>query len=144
MRSLVSFHRYKLYNSLAYNIYVAGKPLPGTDLMTVSVSHRHIIISFLTGADGGFSQTITLQYRTSSEDFRDADLKQYNLNYQGRDELELRGLGSNTAYSIRLVSDSECPDGTPPTSDVITVTTRGKSIFSQRISGNYNFRLRSS
>ena len=110
----------------------------------MSVSHRHIIISFLPGADGGFSQTITLQYSTDSDDFRDAEFEQHNLNYQGRDELELRGLESSTAYSIRLVSDSECPEGTPPASDVITVTTRGKSIFSQRISGNYNFRLRSS
>ena len=102
-----------------------GKPFRATDLAAVSVSHRHIIVSFLTGLDGGFSQTITCQYRTGSDDFRDADFEQYNLNFQGLDELEVRGLESNTAYSIRLVSDSECPEGTPPTSEVITITTRG-------------------
>ena len=93
--------------------------------MAVSISYRHIIISFVLGADGGFSQTITLQYGAGSDDLRDVSSEQYSLNDQGRDELELLSLESGTTYSIRLVSDSECPDGTPPTSDVITVTTRG-------------------
>ena len=103
-----------------------GKPFPATNLTAVSVSHRHIIISFRPGLDEGFSQTITLQYSTDSDDFRDAASEQYNLDFHGHRELELRGLESNVVYSIRLVSDSECPEGTPPTSDVITVTTRGK------------------
>ena len=110
-----------------------GKPFPATNLTAVSVSHRHVIVSFLAGLDGGFSQTITLQYRTDSDDFRDSEFEQYNFDFHGLGELELRGLESNVVYSIRLVSDSECPEGTPPTSDVITVTTRGKHKTSQYI-----------
>ena len=116
-----------------YCICPKGKPFPATNLTAVSVSHRHIIISFLPDLDGGFSQTITLQYSTNSDDFRDAEFEQYSLDFHGLGELELCGLESNMIYFIRLASDSECPEGTPPTSDVITVTTRGKHKTSQYI-----------
>ena len=124
-------HAFHLSETHAFVLRYQGKPLPATNLTAVSVSHRHIIISFLTGLDGGFRQTITCQYRTGSDDFRDAGSAQYSLNDHGRDELELLSLESDTTYSIHLVSDSECPDGTPPTSDVITVTTRGKHMTSE-------------
>ena len=93
----------------------------------MSVSHRHIIISFLPGLDGGYSQTITCQYRTGSDDFREANSRQYALGYLDYTELTVSdALDADTAYSIRLVSDNEYPEGRAAESDVITVTTRGK------------------
>ena len=81
----------------------------------------------MTGLDGGFNQTITCQYRTGSEGYRDATSSQYELGFLSTVEfLVSEDLQPVTAYSIRLISDNEYPDGRATESDVITVTTRGK------------------
>ena len=103
-----------------------GKPLHATNLTAVSVSHRHIIVSFRPGLDGGFSQTITCQYRTGSENFRDAVSRQYQFGSHDFAEFLVSDvLEPVTGYSIRLVSDNDYPVGRAAVSDVITVTTRG-------------------
>ena len=104
-----------------------GKPLPATNLTAVSVSHRHIIISFLTGLDGGFRQTITGQYRTGSDDFIEGTSVQHEMGYLNFSEILVSdNLEPSTTYTIRLVSDNEHTEGLAAVSGDITVTTRGE------------------
>ena len=95
----------------------------------VSRSYRQIIVSFLAGNDGGFSQTITCQHTTSGQDrFQDASFRNYRLGFREQDELATcisDNLEPDTEYKIRLVSDNEYPIGSPAVSDVIEVKTRG-------------------
>ena len=110
-----------------YCICPKGKPFPATNLTAVSVSHRHIIISFRPGLDGGFSQTITCHYITESGDLSDTPSRQYPVGHLEYTELLVSDeLEPATVYSIRLVSDNNYPEGQAAESDVITVTTRSE------------------
>ena len=93
----------------------------------MSVSHRHIIIAFRPGLDGGFSQTITCQYRTGSGSFVEAVSERYGLGFLNFAEILVsEDLEPATTYSIRLVSDNEYPEGQAVVSGVITATTRSE------------------
>ena len=104
--------------------------MPATSITAVSISHRHIIISFLTGDDGGFSQTITCQFRTGNDGaFINTDSRQFEVGYFGREELVVaEDLEPITNYSVRLKSDSDCSEGSVRVSNVTTLTTKGKMI----------------
>ena len=92
----------------------------------MATSYRQINISFLTGFDGGFSQTITCQYRTISGGFMEAVSKTYSLGFHGRDDFIVsEDLQPETVYQIRLVSDNQYPEGSAAVSDIGHVITRG-------------------
>ena len=108
----------------------------------MSVSHRHIIVLFRPGLDGGFSQIITCQYRTSSEDFRDVISRQFDVGYLGQAEFVVsEDLEPNTGFYIRLVSDNDYLEGRAAESDVITVTTRGHVIVYSVVSLHVDLKL---
>ena len=126
-------HAFHLSETHAFVLRYQGKPLPATNLTAVSVSHRHIIISFRTGLDGGFSQTITGQYRTGSGNFHYGISRQFDVGFLDMAEfLVSEELEPVTAYSIRLVSDNDHTAGRAAESDVITVTTRGNLLVYSR------------
>ena len=128
-------HAFHLSETHAFVSRYQGKPLPATNLTAVSVSHRHIIISFRTGLDGGFSQTITGQYRTGSGNFHDGISRQFDVGFLDMAEfLVSEELEPVTAYSIRLVSDNDHTAGRAAESDVITIRTRGNLLLPLRCS----------
>ena len=93
----------------------------------MSVSYRHIIVSFLPGHDGGFSQTITCKYGEDGADDKVAMARQYELGHHRAEECMIADLEANTKYYIFLESDSDCTEGTAAQSQVIFVTTRGNT-----------------
>ena len=104
--------------------------MPASILNALSISHRHVIISFQTGFDGGYSQTITVEYRTGSGAFTAGSSKTYALGFFSSDELLVSdNFQAETQYEIRLVSDNQHPVGAAAISDVITVTTRGDMLM---------------
>ena len=98
--------------------------------MAVRRSYRHINVSFSTGFDGGFRQTITCQYRTISGEFIDAASRTFVLGFNGTVELAVsEGLQPETVYQIRLVSDNVYTEGSAAVSDILEVSTRGASCY---------------
>ena len=107
-----------------------GKPEAPNDVHEASVSSRAIVLSFVPGLDGGFSQTITAHYRRTGDD--DAQYSQYETHFVDPEqdrvyELRLSGSGfqSGRSYDIFLQADNSHTEGEASQSPTITVSMPG-------------------
>ena len=102
--------------------------MQATQLTSVSVSHREIIISFTPGVDGGFPQTVSTELSVTSSDESFVSYNRMTLGLSNVSRVEMivaRNLSASTGYNIRVKSDNAF-EGDAVNSQQIVVTTRGK------------------